>query len=47
MGKVILMPNVRQKKIESRNNIQQLKVLVNKYISIDKKRVINKIKNEQ
>lgn len=47
MGKIFLMPDLLEKEVERRWNMNQLKTLVNQYITSDKNRVIAKIKEEQ
>ena len=47
MGKVILLPSIEKKIIEQQNNIELLKILIEKYIPENKSFVLNKIKNEQ
>ena len=47
MGVIIKMPHIQEKEYEIKNNIKQLKYLIDKYIPENKKFVINKIKNEQ
>lgn len=36
-----------EREIEKKNNVEQLKALVNKYIPVNKKFVIDKLKKEQ
>jgi len=47
MGKIIKLFPSEQEKLETKNNISKLKILINKHIVKNKKQAITKIKNEQ
>lgn len=47
MGRVIKFKFYNPKEEEIKNNVRQLRMLVDQYIVDDKKSVINKIKNDQ
>jgi len=47
MGKIIKMPNVVESEIQRQCNVRKLKLLIHKYIKVNKRDWINKIKTEQ
>lgn len=47
MGTIKKLPNLIRAERESKNNIKQLKILVNNYLKTGKKEAVDKIKDEQ
>lgn len=47
MGKIIMLPELAQAQEENQNNVKQLKALVDKYVTVNKKETLDKIKKEQ
>lgn len=47
MGKIIQLPHIQEKRLQSERNMSHLKALADKYIKKNKKFVLDKLKQEQ